>query len=241
MKIKTRKVELLITVYQTELLGEEIERLHAYLVDMKRTRNTILSVIAVVAFISPPLLHSFAGIGISPILSGSMRPYAQPGDIFITKNVKASSLKTGDIISVNSPEFGGFYAHRITQIKDTNGTLAITTKGDANSAPEIAAFNTSVNQLVPRNIYRVLWLGRPLVYLTSTSGKSVGYSFLIGANVLALFAFVFRVRKTIVSKAEGIYKSLYLEERARNEVTQVQSFGKRSYVSTAPTNQQEEM
>jgi hypothetical protein len=35
--------------------------------------------VVVVLVAGPPVLHSRAGIGISPILTGSMRPFADPG------------------------------------------------------------------------------------------------------------------------------------------------------------------
>jgi signal peptidase I len=207
---------------------------------MKRSGKIIFGVIAAVAFISPPLLHSFAGIGISPILTGSMRPYAQPGDIFITKNVPASQLRVGDIISVKNATSGVLYAHRIITVTALNGTLSIITKGDANSTAEVDPFNTSVTHMVPKNIFRLLWLGRPMVYLTSQSGRQMGLAWLVGANVLALFVFVFRARKVIISRAEAIYRSLYMEERQRSVQNEKVLAGKRSYVTGTSSNNQED-
>ncbi|CAB4536843.1 unannotated protein [freshwater metagenome] len=208
---------------------------------MKSKGKLALSSIAAVAFISPLLLHSFLGIGISPILTNSMKPYAAAGDIFITKNAVASDLKVGDIISVDSKLFGGFYAHRITAINTSNGLLNITTKGDANSSPEATPFISSKNYLVPRNVLRIPLIGRPLVYLTSKPGRSLGYSFLILANVLALFAFIFRVKKVMATRSEEIYKSLYLEEKAKHEVQRSANFGKRGYINNEVSNSNQEV
>ncbi len=205
---------------------------------MKAQSKILYIALAVVVFISPLLLHSVAGIGISPILSGSMRPFANPGDVFVTQSVPAKDLKVGDIISVNSKEFGGVYAHRIQSLENVNGTLSFRTKGDANSAPEVQPFIASLDQSVPKTLFRVPFIGRPLVYLASKPGRSFGYSLLIGANLLAIFAFAFRERRRYISQAESVYKSLYLDEKAKREILEAQYAGKRSYLHNQEDNQE---
>lgn len=160
----------------------------------------------------PSVLHSVAGIGIAPILTGSMRPYAQPGDIFITKTTKASQLQVGDIIVVHSAATGVIYAHRIAQITGYNGLVRIFTKGDSNGAAEIDPYLTSPDAAVPRNIVRVKWLGHLMIYLNSTRGRQAGLGFLVSANVLLLTTFLFKKKVIKTSKVEDIYRELYLEE-----------------------------
>ena len=170
----------------------------------------------------PSVLHSFVGMGISPVLTGSMRPYAQPGDIFITRTTKASHLHVGDIIAIHSATTGVMYAHRIVEIAGYNGLVRIITKGDSNQVAERDPYLASPNAEVPRNIARVKWLGRLIIYLNSIQGRQAGLGFLVGANVLALFAFVFRKRIPKTSQLEEIYRELYVEEmqkvRAKQEV-----------------------
>jgi len=167
---------------------------------------------------APSLLHSQFGIGFSPILTGSMSPGAEPGDVFITTTVKASTLRVGDIISIHNQVTGVFYAHRIHNIDIRNGLLRIITKGDANVEPERDPFMISGNGLVSKEVYRVKWVGRPLVYLTSAQGRNAGVSFLVIANVLALIFFLFRKEKKRSSAAEKIYRDLYAEAIAtRNQ------------------------
>lgn len=160
----------------------------------------------------PSVLHSFAGIGIAPILTGSMRPYAQPGDIFITKTTKASQLHVGDIIVVHSAATGVIYAHRIAEITGYNGLVRIITKGDSNGVAERDPYLASPGANVPRNIARVKWLGRLMIYLNSTQGRQAGLGFLVGANVLLLIRFLFKKKVIETSKTEDIYRELYLEE-----------------------------
>jgi signal peptidase I len=162
--------------------------------------------------ILPSVLHSVAGIGISPILTGSMRPYAHPGDIFITKTTKVSHLHVGDIIAIHSATTGVIYAHRIVEIRGYNGLVRIITKGDSNGVAERDPYLASPNADVPRNIARVRWLGRLMIYLNSAQGRQAALRFLVGANVLVLLTFVFKKRIPKTSKVEGIYRELYMEE-----------------------------
>lgn len=148
-----------------------------------------------------------------------MRPYAQPGDVFVTKMTKASNLKVGDIISVHSEATGVFYAHRIAKITTQSGLLRIVTKGDANANPEVDPFMVGPNQPVSRNIMRVKWLGRPLVYLTSVQGRQAALSLMVLANVIALFLFLFRKKsKAIDPLSVKVYKELYSEAQQIKEM-----------------------
>lgn len=184
-----------------------------------------LSLVVVAAFIvAPSVLHSKVGIGFSPILTGSMRPYANPGDMFITKQIKASQLKVGDIISVHSQATGVFYAHRIVKITSQSGLLRVVTKGDANSLPEVDPFMVSPFKKVSKNVMRVKYLGRPLVYLTSLQGRQAGLGLMVIANLLALFLFLFGKRKKAHHPLSlKVYKDLYREANDMKEM-QLQIF-----------------
>ena len=179
----------------------------------------VLSGLLAALFIAAPsVAHSQFGIGFSPILTGSMRPYAYPGDLFISKTTKASNLKVGDIILVTSQSTGVFYSHRIVSITKSNGSLRIITKGDANAAPEATPFLVGTNELVPRSIARVKWIGRPLVYISSVQGRQAALALIVIANLIALILFLFRKKPVEVNPLSGaVYKDLYAEEQAARE------------------------
>lgn len=163
----------------------------------------------------PSLLHSKAGVSFSPILTGSMRPFANPGDVFITKQVKAMDLKVGDIISVHSQSTGVFYAHRIAKITTQSGRLRVVTKGDANSSPELDPFMVAPQAKVSKEFLRVKWLGRPIIYLTSIQGRQAGLALMVFANVIGLFMFLFRKQiKDHNPFHLQVYKDLYAEAHA---------------------------
>ena len=174
--------------------------------------------IAALFIAAPSVAHSQFGIGFSPILTGSMRPYANPGDLFVSKTTKASNLKVGDIILVTSQSTGVFYSHRIVSITKSNGSLRIITKGDANAAPEATPFLVGTNELVPRSIARVKWIGRPLVYISSVQGRQAALALIVIANLIALILFLFRKKPVEVNPLSGaVYKDLYAEEQAARE------------------------
>jgi signal peptidase I len=167
---------------------------------IKRGLKIFAVVFLIALIVGPSILHSQAGIGISPILTGSMRPYANPGDVFITKQEPASQLKVGDIISVHSQATGIFYAHRISEIRAQSALLRITTKGDANTYAETDPFMVAGTKPVSTVVMKVKWLGRPLVYLTSVQGRQGALMLLVIANVIALLLFLFK-KKNVVSES----------------------------------------
>lgn len=181
--------------------------------------KVIGGLIAVLFIIAPSIAHSQFGVGFSPILTGSMRPYAHPGDLFVTKTTAAANLKVGDIILVTSQSTGVFYSHRIVNIQKVNGSLQITTKGDANAAPEAAPYFVSPIDQIPRNVARVKWMGRPLVYLSSVQGRQAALILIVIANLIALMMFLFRRKPTVVNSiAETVYKDLYAEAQTQKEL-----------------------
>ena len=180
--------------------------------------KVLSGLIAALFIAAPSVAHSQFGIGFSPILTGSMRPYAYPGDLFISKTTKASNLKVGDIILVTSQSTGVFYSHRIVSLTKENGSIRIITKGDANAAPEATPFLVGTNELVPRSIARVKWIGRPLVYISSVQGRQAALALIVIANLIALILFLFRKKPVEVNPLSGaVYKDLYAEEQAARE------------------------
>ncbi|NLK52748.1 MAG: signal peptidase I [Syntrophomonadaceae bacterium] len=68
------------------------------------------------------------------ILSGSMQPGINIGDIVIIKEIDGSQAKLGDIIMF--PLNNMKVTHRVIAIQERDGKKYFTTKGDANSEPE---------------------------------------------------------------------------------------------------------
>lgn len=75
-------------------------------------------------------------ISIQPVLSGSMRPTFDPGSAIITRPIPTRDLRSGDIIVFHPPGESSVYAHRVTSVSGPADRPVITTKGDANPAPD---------------------------------------------------------------------------------------------------------
>lgn len=173
--------------------------------------------LTLIAIFTPIVLTTQFGVGFSPILTGSMAPEADAGDLYLTRVTKASTLAINDVIAVNNPATGVYYSHRIIEIRDFNGLLRITTKGDANDTADRDPFITSPTGDVSRVIFRVPFLGRPMVYMNTLEGRQSAATLLVVANLLALFLFLFRKKIVASLIPERVYKELYVEERRNSQ------------------------
>jgi signal peptidase I len=206
-----------------ELNCELIVRFHPYLHYMRsrsrasQVRRAIFIALALAVAILPAILTSQFGYGFSPILTGSMQPSANPGDVFLTRLAVASTLQVGEIIAVNNQVTGTYYSHRIVEIRDYNGALRITTKGDANESADRDPFIVSRLAEVSLVVKRIPFIGRPMVYMNTVQGRQTAASFLVFANILALFTFLFRKKIVASLTPERVYKELYAEERRNNQ------------------------
>ena len=183
----------------------------------RKVRNVFFVAIALSVAIVPAVLTSKFGYGFSPILTGSMQPAANPGDVYLTRLAPATSLQVGDVIAVNNQVTGVYYSHRIVEIRDYNGALRIITKGDANESADRDPFIVSPYAKVSLVIKTGPYVGRPMVYMNTVQGRQTAASFLVIANILGLFAFLFRKKIVASFTPERVYKELYIEERRNSQ------------------------
>jgi len=69
------------------------------------------------------------------VISGSMRPTLDVGDVVIIAKVSAATVKPGDIIQFREAE-GVTTVHRVVEIQESEGQRVFITQGDANSEPD---------------------------------------------------------------------------------------------------------
>jgi signal peptidase I len=86
---------------------------------------------ALVAF-SVVSLH----LGVRAVLTGSMRPDYGPGAVLLTERIPVSTIRPGMIILFVPPGESSEFAHRVTSVTGSKDEPVITTKGDANKAPD---------------------------------------------------------------------------------------------------------
>lgn len=107
--------------------------------------------------------------GIKPmiVLSGSMETQISVGDLAIVKNIDAKELKEGDIIAFRNGE-NTVTTHRIVEIKEENGNLSFTTKGDNNNANDLEKVTES--QIEGKYIFKMKGIGNFLMYIKEPKG-----------------------------------------------------------------------
>jgi signal peptidase I len=179
----------------------------------RKPRSAAFLALALLAALIPAILTSQYGFGFSPILTGSMSPTANPGDLFITRLLPASELQVGDIIAINNQITGTYYSHRIHELRSVNGAIRIITKGDANESPDREPFMVSPVGKVSKIIKALPNIGQPMVYINTVQGRQSAGTFLVLSNVLALFLILFRKKIFFSSTPEKVYKELFIEER----------------------------
>jgi signal peptidase len=69
------------------------------------------------------------------IISGSMRPNLDVGDVVIIAKVSADIIKPGDIIQFREAE-GVTTVHRVVEVREIEGKRVFITQGDGNRAPD---------------------------------------------------------------------------------------------------------
>jgi signal peptidase len=114
----------------------------------------IAVLIAFAAIVYPRLI---GGVPLT-VLSGSMVPTFNPGDLVITKPVDAKDLKRGDIITFQpKSDDPSLITHRVISIGTTlAGKEVIVTKGDANNAQDPSIMP---EQVKGEYVYRIPYLG----------------------------------------------------------------------------------
>ena len=83
------------------------------------------------------LFFSLGFFGVQPtvVYSGSMRPTMDVGDIAIVSKVPVENIKQGDIIQFKKGDLT--VIHRVFEVYSQGNTKLFTTKGDANSDPDV--------------------------------------------------------------------------------------------------------
>jgi signal peptidase I len=121
---------------------------------------TVLALLCGALAIAVVSLH----LQVRPVLTGSMRPTYGPGAVLITKPVPVGSLRPGMIVLFVPPGEHAEFAHRITSVSGSRREPIITTKGDANKAPDPWHAQLT-SPTVPEVVATIPWVGRLMVGL----------------------------------------------------------------------------
>jgi signal peptidase len=102
------------------------------------------------------------------VLTGSMRPVLNPGDVVVDRMIAPADARPGDIVTFHDPTRGGeLVTHRVRFVRRDGATVNVVTRGDANTASE--HWSIADNGRIGRVAYRVpavgwagQWLRTPL-------------------------------------------------------------------------------
>lgn len=161
---------------------------------------------ATIGHVNPPVV---------PVSGVSMRPTLQAGDLIFLKGVDPKTLRKGDIVAVNVPtadrrkyHLPARIVHRIVKVGHDAQGLVFTTRGDANSGPDV--FVTHAGGVIGELRWDVPGLGYPLLFVRSRQGEI----FLGVAALLALLYFGLGVLedRRIVVEGTAVTIQAVLEE-----------------------------
>jgi signal peptidase len=110
----------------------------------------------------------FAG-GARPytVMSGSMEPAIDTGDVVIVRFIRPADARLGDVVTFDDPRHSGrLITHRVRAMSYRGDRLRFVTKGDANTAVE--RWSVPERGRIARVAYRIPTVGR--VELAAGSG-----------------------------------------------------------------------
>ncbi len=99
----------------------------------------IINLILIVkSFTNKDEVPSVGGIFPLIVLTDSMYPEIEAGDLIINKTIEPEEVKVGDVISFFDPAGNGttIVTHRVIEITSENGEIAFRTKGDYNNTED---------------------------------------------------------------------------------------------------------
>ena len=94
------------------------------------------------------------------------------GDIIVVKGTQPDKLKLGDVIIFNAGQTNPII-HRIVNIKDTNGALHFSTKGDNNPGQLSFEKDISGSQIVGKAVLRIPKVGWVKLFFVSIFRSSI--------------------------------------------------------------------
>jgi len=138
--------------------------------------------------LAPSIATAGFGIGFSPVLSQSMRPAFNAGDLQITKMATIKNVSIGDVILVRDEESFTTFSHRIATKEYSAGFYYFTLKGDNNPTVDRAKVTVPAGVTIPKVIGRIPKIG---TYVNTFSG-SIAKQTLIGFLILLIGISIFR-------------------------------------------------
>jgi len=168
-----------------------------------RTRKSSLRGWVIAAVLCVLVVWASTGLlGIQPttVISGSMKPTMDVGDMAIVREVPADSIQPGDIIQfwLN----GEMVIHRVVEARGEGEGRLFVTKGDANAEPDIALVNSSqLRGVVVLNIPKIGWAVIAVKSFFSSAWSLLSANVALTAFAIASGACIFFVARSYKNRS----------------------------------------
>lgn len=138
-----------------------------------RVAAGVALVVALVILLAVAFVQTVGWYRFVPILSGSMSPYIDTGDLAVLQPVDAAELGVGDVIAFEAP-IGDrqLMLHRVSEVVSAAPDLRIRTRGDANSSDDPWTAQVS-DDVLWRATGKVPSLGKPVVLAHRVGAASI--------------------------------------------------------------------
>jgi signal peptidase len=135
-----------------------------------RSLGWLLAGAGVAVLLAVVWMVPFGGRALS-VMSGSMSPAIETGDVVASRSVSPLEIRRGDVITFRDPtDADRLITHRVKEVVITGDEARFVTKGDANNSAERWAVAADgevglVLYTLPKLGYALAWLGHPLAKL----------------------------------------------------------------------------
>lgn len=145
---------------------------------------TAALMIGALAFVGAAFAILSLHVSAQTVLTGSMRGAFDPGAVVLSRPVPVAAIRPGDVIVFTPPGHDHAYTHRVVTVSGPADRRVVTTKGDANRAPD--AWKAQLKEeTVPRVFGHVPYVGHAV---TAVAGRGVHTALLGALGVLVAFS-----------------------------------------------------
>jgi signal peptidase len=164
-------------------------RLRAYLPAFTTVIN-VVGILVLLAVLAPFLVYSMPQlVGADEgfiVLSGSMEPSFEAGDMIIVESVDPESVSEGDVITFRREDSDTPVTHRVIDVDQSDGAATFKTKGDANEEADNG--RVQAEQVVGRVMFSVPEVGHVISAAATTTGRLL--FFVLPLGLLAILEII---------------------------------------------------
>ncbi len=184
-------------------------------ITLPNSRQTLhwIGLFVLILIVVPFVVYAVPGVvgaeGSYVVLSGSMEPSINTGDVVIVDGATPESIEEGDVITYLRSGAETPTTHRVVEITEQDGELAFVTQGDANDQPDASPVPAS--QLLGVVIFTIPFIG----YVIEFVNTPLGFVMLVVIPLLLLVALevrsMFRGSNSTPTQGEGSTSSTTAE------------------------------